>query len=1298
MRNLILIACLFTIAMLPASGAYAGAVYVDVEGDDGATGGPGDPFATIQHAVGAVASGDTILLYDGTFNGTGNRNIQLGPRALTLASVSGVPESCVIDCGGLDGVVFADSSLVLTDTLGIEGIRFTNAATAVTLNNGLPQWPGLRSPRGCRLRSLMFDAVGTAILTRNHAVDARDLRIQAAVHGLRLVESTGRFEDLHVSDAGQGVSTHAFFQPGDMHFYAGTFVRNGHGLFIDQSFMGLHLTDCRVDSNTVAGLTMRADELAPARLLRTTIGHNQGFGLRATHFAYLDGDDSEIHDNAGAGIELAEHTHVHSSMDNMVVRDNGGWGVDFDDFFGAGLVVNDSEITGNGLGGCRVSGSDLTVNGSLIADNSGTAILALPKASGTGPWEFDGSTMARNAGRGLVILGQDATVTNLLIAANDSAGIAVPDTTGLNITCTDIWGNAGGNWTGDLVDLPGTGGNLEQDPQFCRTGDNPYALVLSSPCSGDNNPCGTIGRYEAACEGPFLEPADLHQYDPATGAYTGPYQNVPVTMEGVVYVEPGLYSPGGGGYLQDVPGGVNFWHFLYPEVIERGDLIRITGPVWPDGSGQVYIGNFAVTVLDSNLTPYALPLRPGDLLGDLGWTAAFLSMSGVVDSLTADRFVLRDGAASIEVRRTAYTGVSFASVVAGQDWTVRSPVFRSGTTMWLSPRESGDLFLSPFGDLTNHYVAVDGDDGDAGTSADPLATMAEAFTRAAAGDTVSLLDGVHGGDGNRDLILPDYQVVVRSASGNADSCMIDLAGSAAAPHRLFTANANQDTMTVVEGLTITNGWSADDGGAVLMTGAAVMKIADCIFRDNHAESSGGAIDREWQSDHGILGGPVIERCLFEGNSASSGGACAIYAYTEPRISDSEFRLNTAGSGGGAVVLGFEVRGLIEQSDFVDNVSSGIGGALDVSMEQQSVIVACLFLRNSADQGGAVANGLGFSKKSSPEAGNRADKSYADFSDCVFQENTANEGGVYYGWYKTFNGFVDCAFVDNSATVRGGVATELLGCEVIYDGCLFVGNSAPIGGSLYRDDLDDPWALHSSRISSCTFVGSDAPQGGTIFVTGVTEIPEEGDPRGYLIDSTVIANGTDGAAVLVQTGRHPVFTCTDIHGNAGGDWTGAIASLFGTDGNFSADPCFCDPDASNYTLCATSPCLPGNHPDGADCGIVGRYGQGCGTPSDVDVPEATPTSFRLVGARPNPFNPQTTIVYELPEPATVTLRIYDPRGRLIQVLEDRVFRGSGRHEAVWLGRDLRGRTVATGVYLCRLEAGRFRDTRRMTLIR
>jgi flagellar hook assembly protein FlgD len=84
--------------------------------------------------------------------------------------------------------------------------------------------------------------------------------------------------------------------------------------------------------------------------------------------------------------------------------------------------------------------------------------------------------------------------------------------------------------------------------------------------------------------------------------------------------------------------------------------------------------------------------------------------------------------------------------------------------------------------------------------------------------------------------------------------------------------------------------------------------------------------------------------------------------------------------------------------------------------------------------------------------------------------------------------------------------------------------------------------------------------------------------------------------------------------------------------------------------------------------------------------------------PNPFNPLTTISYELARAVPVKLCVYDVAGRLVRGLRDGGVEQAGRHCVEWDGRDDRGLRVASGVYIYRLEAGDLVTTRRMVLLK
>lgn len=99
-----------------------------------------------------------------------------------------------------------------------------------------------------------------------------------------------------------------------------------------------------------------------------------------------------------------------------------------------------------------------------------------------------------------------------------------------------------------------------------------------------------------------------------------------------------------------------------------------------------------------------------------------------------------------------------------------------------------------------------------------------------------------------------------------------------------------------------------------------------------------------------------------------------------------------------------------------------------------------------------------------------------------------------------------------------------------------------------------------------------------------------------------------------------------------------------------------------------------------------------TVTSIEDGEALPTSFELSQNYPNPFTPRTVIGYALPRSERVRLVIYDGLGREVAVLYEGM-QEAGRHEAVFAAEGL-----PSGVYLYRLEAGTFTQTRRLAFIR
>jgi hypothetical protein len=99
----------------------------------------------------------------------------------------------------------------------------------------------------------------------------------------------------------------------------------------------------------------------------------------------------------------------------------------------------------------------------------------------------------------------------------------------------------------------------------------------------------------------------------------------------------------------------------------------------------------------------------------------------------------------------------------------------------------------------------------------------------------------------------------------------------------------------------------------------------------------------------------------------------------------------------------------------------------------------------------------------------------------------------------------------------------------------------------------------------------------------------------------------------------------------------------------------------------------------------------------EQPKIQVSDFQLFQNYPNPFNPETIIEYYLPQSATIRLEILNLLGQKVRTLVagQRPF---GNHWTLWDGKDDSGREVASGVYIYRLVAGKYRESRKMMMLK
>jgi hypothetical protein len=286
---------------------------------------------------------------------------------------------------------------------------------------------------------------------------------------------------------------------------------------------------------------------------------------------------------------------------------------------------------------------------------------------------------------------------------------------------------------------------------------------------------------------------------------------------------------------------------------------------------------------------------------------------------------------------------------------------------------------------------------------------------------------------------------------------------------------------------------------------------------------------------------------------------------------------------------------------------------------------------------------------------------------------------------------------------GGICIET-GASPRIENNIITSNFAPYGGGILC------WQNTNAVLLNNTIANNSANQGGGIFCT------ENSDP--VLVNNILYGNTSayGGQVCIYDVESDPHFLYCDIQGGKEG-FSGAGAGVSHTgryENNIDADPLFINAGSEDYRLSDASPCIgagvdsievsgvwyhapptcfggdarpspAGSKPD------LGARENPLGTPVGV-VPEASiPAQCVIHQNYPNPFNPSTTITYALPKSSDVRLSVCDMLGREVSVLVNER-KDAGVHEVKF---DASG--LASGVYLYRLQAGEFVQTRKLVLL-
>lgn len=180
-----------------------------------------------------------------------------------------------------------------------------------------------------------------------------------------------------------------------------------------------------------------------------------------------------------------------------------------------------------------------------------------------------------------------------------------------------------------------------------------------------------------------------------------------------------------------------------------------------------------------------------------------------------------------------------------------------------------------------------------------------AIDAAVDGDVIELTDGIFRNTGNRDIDYLGKAITVRSQSGNPETRVLDCRGSDRDPHRGFRFVSREGNDSVLEGVTVQNGYGLSElgfsaGGAVYVQDSSPT-IRSCRLLWNSARAGGGIACISGAFVTTIL----IEHCTIGFNTAEVGGGIHFALNGHPSVISSTLVANTAtqNDGGGIYFTG-----------------------------------------------------------------------------------------------------------------------------------------------------------------------------------------------------------------------------------------------------------------------------------------------------------------------------------------------------------------------------------------------------------
>ena len=409
---------------------------------------------TIQAGIAAAVTGDVVLVAAGTYTGAGNVNLDLLGKAITVRSESGAAVTTIDGQNGARGFTILRGE---TSETVVDGFTLRRCATGVGDNSG----------GGAMLILFSSPTIQNCVFLENSTVN------NVTIGGGGAISCRGSGAEIR----------DCLFRDNTVTTTSG--FSDGHGAGLAAFASAIQVIDCTFDDNRSV--------------------HGDAGGVFIYPFAD-DGPRAPVSSSIrgctftnnqagrdGGGLEIIGDVLVVSCIvtGNHAGRVGGGM------MGGPGGAIEDCIITGNsaGLAGGGLYYEEGQVSGCVIAENS-----AGEYGGGCfgNPLHLISCTLVGNmAPAGSSVSSQGVTIENSILAFG-GPGPAVDCRAGATLTCSDVYGHAGGDWVGCIASQLGQNGNIAADPQFCaRPAD--LRLCVDSPCAPEQSACGLIGALGVGC-------------------------------------------------------------------------------------------------------------------------------------------------------------------------------------------------------------------------------------------------------------------------------------------------------------------------------------------------------------------------------------------------------------------------------------------------------------------------------------------------------------------------------------------------------------------------------------------------------------------------------------------------------------------------------------------------------------------------------------------------------------------------------------------------------------------------------